>query len=446
MRKELDGGLILRSLSQGIASDRENLKAFYVDTFSEAGEDDADALGLWADDLISDKHPTVTDDDIWVLVDPAEDQKIVSALLLIPQTWRYEDIEVGVGRVELVATDKAYRKRGLVRALMNAAHERSESLGHLMQGITGIRHYYRRFGYSMSIDLGIRAVLPFSAIPKLPEDNIPKYALRSATEADVSNLAVWDQYRARTAEVSCTRDEVLWRYELNDRSKGAPFELDVQIIVDAEGEGVGYVSLRASDEQQFFACYSYVVGEKSSYLATFMDVLYGMKKYADARYKDNESNRPPYIYFDTGMEESLDILVGKTFPALVRPDRWVYAWYIRVADLARFIKHIAPVLERRLVGSGAHRFTGELKVYFFDHTGLTITFGDGRITDAVVGEMEEEGTDAGFPYLTFLDVVFGRRAETEIDHILPEAFASRKGLLLLNILFPKKRSWVLALG
>ena len=128
MQQQLDGGLILRSLSEGIASDAEGLPDFYVRIFTESGEEDAVTLGPWTRDLIADTHPTVTDDDIWVVVDPAAGDKIVSALLLIPQTWRYDDIEFGVGRVELVATDKEYRRRGLVRKLMDVAHQRSAML------------------------------------------------------------------------------------------------------------------------------------------------------------------------------------------------------------------------------------------------------------------------------------------------------------------------------
>src|SRR5689334_7311388 len=116
MHQLLDGGLILRSLSEGHASDKENIAKFYQDTFGEAGEDTPIALGEWTRTLVSGRHPTVTDDDVWVVVDPVKDDQIVSAVLLIPQTWQYDGIPVGVGRVELVATNKEYRRRGLVRA------------------------------------------------------------------------------------------------------------------------------------------------------------------------------------------------------------------------------------------------------------------------------------------------------------------------------------------
>ena len=97
MQKVLNNNLILRSLSEGVQSDSDNLSQFYMDVFKEEGDIDYALIGGWVDELISQQHPTVTHDDIWVVVDPAQDDKIASALLLIPQTWRYEDIEIPVG-------------------------------------------------------------------------------------------------------------------------------------------------------------------------------------------------------------------------------------------------------------------------------------------------------------------------------------------------------------
>ena len=137
MHKTLPVGLILRSLSEGCRSDYERLPTFYGDMLGNDEFSSAE-LAAWTNDLISGNHPTVTADDVWLVVDPSKDDQVVSATLLIPQVWRYEEVEIPTGRVELVATHPDYRRRGLVRALMQTAHERSASLGHHLQGITGI--------------------------------------------------------------------------------------------------------------------------------------------------------------------------------------------------------------------------------------------------------------------------------------------------------------------
>ncbi|MEQ9028786.1 MAG: GNAT family N-acetyltransferase, partial [Aggregatilineales bacterium] len=230
MRKELRDGLILRTLSEGFASDRENLEEFYKRVFGEEGDEEPQALGYWTNDLISGAHPTTTLDDVWVVVDPAEDDKIVSALLLIPQTWRYEDVEIPVGRVELVATDKDYRRKGLVKALMDALHERSAELGHLMQVITGIPHYYRRFGYGMAVNLGSSAFVPFDSLPVIKDDQQPDYLVRSATIDDAEQIAEWDASYAEECLLTTVRSADDWRYEIEGRTYGAVFHLHIGII------------------------------------------------------------------------------------------------------------------------------------------------------------------------------------------------------------------------
>ena len=73
-------------------------------------------------------------------------ERVVSTALLLDETLRLADVALPAGQVELVATHRAYEGRGLVRALMSWAHERSEARGHLLQVMIGIPYYYRLFG------------------------------------------------------------------------------------------------------------------------------------------------------------------------------------------------------------------------------------------------------------------------------------------------------------
>ncbi len=61
---------------------------------------------------------------------------------------------IKVGRIELVGTDPAYRRQGLIRQQMDAIHKRSAAKGEMIQAITGIPWYYRQFGYEMALNLG----------------------------------------------------------------------------------------------------------------------------------------------------------------------------------------------------------------------------------------------------------------------------------------------------
>jgi len=429
MKKEIRDGLILRSLSEGVPSDAQNLGQFYLDIFAEEGDEDAEALLPWTADLISEKHPSVTLDDSWVVVDPSQNDRIISALLLIPQTWRYEHIELGVGRVELVATHKDYRRRGLIRELMSVAHARSASLGHVMQGITGIRHYYRRFGYAMAIDLGGDSQLPLSVIPKLKSDATPTYTLRPAITSDIEQLQAWEIYDQRMGGLSVKREWEHWDYDLNYRHKDSAVLPTTYIVVNNKGQDIGFVSFILDKYYPAVNIWHWIISDQSSYYDTFDDILRAIQTLADEFFAPLPDDKyPTLIYFDNGVAPALKSLIHKT-DGKINMDR-VYMWYVRVGDLLAFIKLIAPVLEERLQGSGMNRFTGDLKIGLYEFDRIEILFEDGKISDVITAEVGKGGSDASFPYHTFLNILFGHRDWRELTHILTEVHANRKADIL----------------
>lgn len=434
MQRILSDGLVLRSLSEGYASDREGLAPFYIDVFSEKDGEPDEYIGPWTESLLN-GHPATTADDVWVVVDTTQNDRIASALLLIPQRWRYESVTLGVGRVEIVATHKDYRRRGLVSALMQAAHERSAALGHTIQAITGIEHYYRRFGYTMAVDLGAFAAVPLAIIPEPKQP--PQYTLRPATEADIPNLIAWDAYAAQQFVLSTVRSADEWRYDLS-RPDYHIWWFDVQVITSAEQGDVGYVALRRQFDQAL-PCLAWVIGPDASYIATFDDVLYGLKTHLQCE------NGPVYINFGAGMHDSLLTMIRALYPAVTRDHH--YAWYLRAASPARLLREIAPVLEQRLHGSGANSYSGELMIRFFDMTGVKLRFECGRLAEAqditFANVREDDAADAGFPWHSFLTLVFGYRSIDELRHILPEVHASGRAHALLNCLFPPRASWII---
>ncbi len=437
MQKTLADGLILRSLSEGNTNDKTDLPQFFLDVFTEAyGPDDED-IGPWTSDLLNDNHPAVTDEDVWVVVDPAHNERIVSALLLIPQVWCYDGIELPVGRVELVATHKDYRNRGLQRALFNALHERSESLGHNIQSITGIPYFYRQFGYAMAVDLGACGVVSVGSIPKLKDGEKPQYTLRRATVNDIPDMMRWFKRLADQAMLSVVRPREHWEYEMTTRQTWPRI---FHIIEDQNNKGVGYVQSPSEIWGTRYGCGEYAVGEETSYLATYPDVLRGLHQYAKDTFKDKEVH---LISFDSGLYEPLRPLLENTSYSGIK--QTTYTWYIRVVDMVRLIQDIKPVLERRLVNSRAHGYTGTLHIDFYSKKGLFIRLEQGKIVEINNSKPAIDKEDAAFPYHSFLSVLFGHRTVAELNAVLPDAYVSRgsfKAAVLLETLFPRRFSWL----
>jgi hypothetical protein len=145
-----------------------------------------------------------------------------------------------------------------------------------------------------------------------------------------------------------------------------------------------------------------------------------------------------------GLEHPVYDALGSKLEPLRQP----YSWYIRVPDVPRFIRHIAPVLERRLLASVMSGFSGELKITFY-RGGLRLVFEGSKlieVTDWQAPETNEQWEGAGFPPLVFLQLLFGHRSLEELRYAFPDCWASEEPALLLNALFPKRVSWVLPLG
>ena len=124
-----------------------------------------------------------------------------------------------------------------------------------------------------------------------------------------------------------------------------------------------------------------------------------------------------------------------------------YAWYVRVADVPRFVRHVAPVLEQRLADSPLIRHSGELKIDFY-RDGLRLQFAQGKLAGAESWRRPAYGDEAqaGFPPLVFLQLLFGHRGLSELQNNYPDVWVNDEASLLVNTLFPKQVSWVWSVG
>jgi hypothetical protein len=124
------------------------------------------------------------------------------------------------------------------------------------------------------------------------------------------------------------------------------------------------------------------------------------------------------------------------------PQGWPpYAWYLRLPDLPGFLRRVAPVLEQRLARSIAAGHSGELKLSFY-RGGLRLVLADGRLTAIEPWQPStEDGGNAAFPELTFLQLLFGHRSLDELRQAFPDCrIQGDEARGLLNALFPKQAS------
>lgn len=442
-RRELGDGLVLR---WSTARDLEKLQALFSHVFRESPERPPNHyVASWVDDVLGGRHPLGGPDDV-ALVEDERRGLVVAASAVLSQSFEIEGLRVPVGRPEPVASHPDYRNRGLVRGTFELFHARSAARGQLVQAITGIPYYYRQFGYEYALDLGGGRTVPFAAIPSLKEGEKEPYTLRDATLADIPLLAaLYERERARAA-ISTPIDETFWRWLVAGQRDESGEGWRPQVIVAEGGLGVGYVLLRRLRYGDTLGLNGLAVEAGASLAAVLPSVLRALRDRAPelpAWISEGEQKPPANLRFMMGRAHPTYDLLGEALTSRVGPP---YAWYIRVPDVPALVRHIGPVLERRLSESAMANYSGELKLTFY-RDGLRLALDGGRLTAAEPWRTQPWGpeADGGLPPLVFLQLLFGHRSLGELRHAFPDVWASDKAQPLIEALFPPRLAWALGL-
>ena len=160
--------------------------------------------------------------------------------------------------------------------------------------------------------------------------------------------------------------------------------------------------------------------------------------------RDNKQDKFAAFGFCLGDEHPVYQVLHDNLPHVQKP----YSWYVRLPDLPGFLRHIAPVLERRLSSSLLAGHSGVLTLTFY-RTGLRMVFEKGKLVTVEPWKPNPQGHsgDAAFPDLTFLQLLFGYRSLDELKYAFADCwYDSDEVYALLNSLFPKQSSDIWAIS
>ncbi len=430
--RELGDGLVLR---QATRKDRKAVADFNVAIHS--GEHDLPVeLRNLTQDLMSDRHPACGP-EWFTLVEDTRKGEIVSTLCLIPSVLSYGGVAVPLGIPELVGTEKEYRRRGLIRAQFEVAHEWSRAAGHHVQMIGGIPYFYRQFGYEMGLDMITGHRLHTSAVPKLKKGEKEPFRVRRARRDDLPFVGRTYALGMGRYLVSGARDLAMWRYELDGRTRGGASHRELRMVETAGGRRVGFLAHErgGARRQETICAGPYELAPGASWLAVTPSVLRYLADYGKKRAARAEKSLSWIHFF---VSEAHPIF--RAAPGSFRRNWGPYAYYVRVADLPGFVRHVAPVLEGRLAESIAVGHTGELKLSFY-RDGLRLAFARGKLKKVEAWE-PAEGASASFPFLTFRQLLFGYRSYQELRDAYADCGGTDEANVLLEIIFPKLPSEV----
>ncbi|MBN1180048.1 MAG: GNAT family N-acetyltransferase [Anaerolineae bacterium] len=436
--RDLGDGLVLR---RATPDDLESLLALQGETLRDPDETEPNEhLIHWTRDLMSGTHPTIQPSDFTLVVD-TKTGAAVSSLNLISQTWAYAGIPFGVGRPEVVCTLPDYRGRGLVRAQFEVIHGWSAERGELVQAITGIPWFYRQFGYEMAMDLGGDRKGYRTHVPKLKDGEPEPYRVRPAQAVDLPFIAQLYAHGQQRYPITCLRDDAMWRYELDGRHPKNGERTELRIVETAGGEPVGFLThLPMVWKGKCYLWKAFELKPGISWAAVIPGVFRYLQETGDAYAAATPKHGPCETFvFSLGADHPAYHAARNLLPDVRKP----YAWYMRVADLPGFLRHVRPALETRLAASILSGHTGEAKISFY-RSGLRLVLEGGRLTEITPWQPTvKEGGDAAFPNMTFLQMLFGYRTFDELDAAFADCWAGNDTTReLLDALFPKSTSCV----
>jgi predicted acetyltransferase len=359
-------------------------------------------------------HPQIRPEG-WLLVEDERTGEAVATLSLMPLTWRYGPVSLPVAELGFVATQPAYRRRGLQRALSAAFDRIALANGYTLAAIEGIPFFYRQFGYEYALPL-------FDSLFNWQLNQIPRgrsagFSFRPAEPADVTVLASF--YREHTASLDITteRSEEMWRY-LVQAPEQTFYRTQIYLQERRDGQVIGYLGLAPSGWANRLTLMELSADQQDAILAAL--------RFAGERAR-------------AGGHEAVGLQLPANHPACVLSryqgikEERPYGWQMKVLDRVRFLEMIAPALEERLASSLLSGIREELVWNLYrDRIGLRIE--GGQVTPFV--PRPEAEPDLSIPPLVATQLWLGWKSLAALDDWHKDMWVKDEKRLLLEVLFP----------
>ena len=360
----------------------------------------------------------------WLFVEDETTGQVVSSLCLIPWTWRYEDTELKAGEMGIVGTMEAYRHRGLSRALATRFDELLREGDYDLSHIQGIPYFYRQFGYEYAIPLEGGWRVELHLIPDAPSDEPARYTFRQATLDDLPALMQMYDEAAGDLSISAVRDEASWRYLLGP-SLQTEMVAETWLVLDEAGQPAGYLRI----PQHGFG--ERLIVNEVSHLSSdaAMATLRQLKDLAAERDK-------PYIRLNV----PADSVLAQAARYRGAHDLGTYAWQIRLMDVGRLLRKLAPLLERRTAASPLAGLTQNVCLNLYREA-FELRFEGGKLTAVESLGFSERGGIRIPPPLA-VPLLLGYRSREELAQAHHDVSIRGEWRHLVDVLFPKTTSFI----
>jgi predicted N-acetyltransferase YhbS len=415
LRQPLGNGLLLRTPAD--AADVARVAAF-------SGRIHGPGIAALTTSLIE-SFPGMELADL-VFVEDERSGAVVSTLCLLPWRIHYGPAVLTVGEMGIVATDDAYRGKGLVRTQVGYFKQRLDTHGCVLSLIQGIPYFYRQFGYTYALPLGGGVRVEERM---LPAGTGSPFALRRAGADDLPALQGLFEQAAQDLTIRADRDAAAWAYLLGS-AQATELSCAFWLVDDAGGQPVGYVRLPDHHFGEELA-----VSEASRFTPEAgLAVLRQLTAWARERGLPGVRLELP--------EGSLLVQLARGCGA---QELGRYAWQVHMPDLGRLLAAIVPALEQRLAASAWATWQGALLIDCFrSQATLLIAGGSIQVQPGAPAPDAQIQGRAAFPPDAFVPVLLGWRARAEVGRLFPDLSVDGPVQPLLDVLFPLTAGYLYA--
>jgi hypothetical protein len=220
------------------------------------------------------------------------------------------------------------------------------------------------------------------------------------------------------------RDQAEWEYLLGPSTR-TEMSAETWLVTDRQSEQVGYFRV-----PQYGFGEGLIVNETSWLSAGMAKATLGhMKALSTERGK-------PYIRLCLPSESSL-VQIVRHRGAL---DRGHYAWQIKIVDVAKLLKKLGPVLERRIAASPFSGLTEDVCLNLYREA-FELQFRAGKLSEVVALGFSEQG-GIRTPPLLLAPLVFGYRSREELAQAHHDFSVWGERQYLVDVLFAKMSSFL----
>jgi len=413
-RYELGDGLVVKTASN--SDDIERVAECDIKVFNEEG------IAQMHRKLFL-NHPNMKINDL-IFVEDEKTGKVVSTICFLPWEICYQDIKLKVGEMGIVGTVEEYRRRGLIRSQAEYFKKILNQRGYHLSVIQGIPYFYRQFGYEYSLPLEGGYSIELHQIPDPKGNDINNYTFRAGNFQDIPILQSMYEKASEELDIHTCRNSSIWQYLLeHNPMTHASSEV---WMVENNKKAVAYFQI----EKHPFGD-ALTVNEISWMdCNTMMAVMHQIKILAIERNKPNIRLKLP-----------ANCPLSQLSRYYGARDLGNYAWQVHVPDMARLIGSIGVVLERRIAKSPFADLTDTVKINLYEES-LQLQFNHGKLIDI---QKTKPGTGPiRIPPRAAILLIFGYRSREELIKLWPDMGMPAKESYLIDVIFPKMKSWLYA--